>query len=69
MQTEQDRLVIVFNEWAKRFALDPEGFDKTLDKQGRPVVGYGKKCVAYLIRLEADLVKEGLLEPTQDFLV
>lgn len=37
-----------FNEWARRWADNPNEFGAILGDDGRPLVDYGERCAAYL---------------------
>ena len=47
----------VFNEWAKRYAKDPQAFDSLLDESGAPIADYGERCATYFSQLAAELQK------------
>jgi len=62
--TEQ-RMTIIFNEWAKRYAESPEDFLATLDDNGNPVSDYGQTCTFYFNNLAEELDENGLLPRPQ----
>ncbi len=63
-QTQQLALAAIFNEWAARYARDPEAFaDAILDADGKPVVDYGKRCAIYFIEIANDLYAKAALPP------
>ena len=47
------RMALAFDEWALRYARAPEEFDNILDKDGKPVEGYGERCAVYLFHAAA----------------
>ena len=55
MTESRQRLAAIFNEWARRYAEDPEAFDDLLDADGNPVQDYGDRCALYFAELENDL--------------
>lgn len=60
----QARNAAIFNEWARRYAANPDLFGDILDADGKPVVDYGKRCAVYFDRIADDLdngVKGGAL--------
>lgn len=53
----------VFNEWARRYAEDPESFSEILDGSGKPVTDYGEVCAIYFERLDRELQAKGVAAP------
>ena len=51
----EKRMTIIFDEWVKRSAKNPSEFSNTLDANGKPVKGYGKRCAIYFTELAAEL--------------
>lgn len=49
------RLVLAFDEWAKRYAENPSEFENILDENGNVIEGYGEKCATYLTELLNEL--------------
>lgn len=45
----------IFNEWAKRYAENPDEFDSVLDEDGRPVLDYGARASVYFWKLYNEL--------------
>lgn len=45
----------VFDEWARRYAEDPDQFTDVLDDQGKPISDYGSLCAAYFDKVATDL--------------
>jgi len=61
MTTTQQRMTIIFNEWAKRYADDPKSFSNILGTDGKAVEDYGENCTLYFERLAAELDAAGRL--------
>jgi len=51
----------IFNEWAQRYADNPESFSEILGEDGRPVEDYGECCTVYFARLAEELEAAGRL--------
>lgn len=51
----QDQIAAVFNEWAKRYADDPDQFGPILDTDGRPIEDYGARCAAYFMQVAVSI--------------
>ncbi|UCV08463.1 hypothetical protein [Dechloromonas denitrificans] len=65
MRIAGQRMVAIFNEWAKRYADNPGGFGALLGSDGRPVSDYGEGCALYFEEIEAELEAAGAL-PKQE---
>lgn len=52
----QQRLARIFNEWARRYAEDPDSFGPILDADGRPVTDYGEQAAAYFQQIANETV-------------
>lgn len=52
---------MIFNEWARRYAADPDAFGAILDENGRPVEDYGINCTHYFNQIATDMEEEGKL--------
>lgn len=61
MNTTQQRMTAIFNEWAKRYAANPEQFSSILDADGNPVTNYGECCTHYFEQIADEMGAEGLL--------
>ena len=61
MTTTQQRMAAIFNEWAKRYADDPDSFSKILDENGRPVSDYGECCAIYFAEIAGEMDAKGVL--------
>ena len=57
----QARMSAIFNEWAKRYAENPDEFDDILDDNGVPVDDYGDRCAIYFADLAREMDEKGLL--------
>lgn len=51
MNISQKNLTAAFNEWAKKWAENPAGFEDTLNKEGELNPNYGENCARYLTEL------------------
>lgn len=61
MNTQQQRMAAVFNEWANRYADNPSEFLQMLSEDGRPIADYGEVCTLYFERIAAEMDAAGLL--------
>lgn len=61
IDTIRTRMAAIFNEWAKRYAENPENFEEILDSDGKPVTDYGDRCALYFEQLANELNTKGLL--------
>lgn len=61
MTTTQQRMAAIFNEWAKRYAENPDEFEDILDDDGNPVTDYGECCARYFDELAKEMDSSGLL--------
>jgi hypothetical protein len=57
----QVRMAMIFDEWAKRYVENYDGFDNILDNFGKPVENYGLKCAIYFEKLADEMDESGLL--------
>ncbi len=57
----QRRMRMIFDEWARRYAEDPNEFDGILGKDGKPVEGYGEGCAIYFAKIAGEMDVRGLL--------
>ena len=55
MTLEHQYLAAVFDEWAKRYAENPDEFGAILDDDGKPVEDYGLRCAIYFDHLVSEL--------------
>ena len=61
MNTTQQRTAAIFNEWAKRYAENPDEFSGILDDDGNQVTDYGENCALYFEQLASEMDADGLL--------
>lgn len=61
MNTTQERMAAIFNEWARRYAENPDEFGAILDADGKPVEDYGQRCAIYFAEIANDMGEKGLL--------
>jgi hypothetical protein len=66
MSVSQQRMAAIFNEWARRYAAEPQSFGPILDSAGKPVSDYGECAAAYFSQVEKDMDAKGQLpEPVK----
>lgn len=61
MGINEQRMAALFNEWAKRYQEDPDGFISALAMDAEEPDSYGDACVKYLGELEEEMDRDGLL--------
>jgi len=61
MNVTQQRMAAIFNEWAKRYAVNPSEFSEIIDENGNVVKDYGESCVIYFEKLSKELYEKDLL--------
>lgn len=61
MNTTQQRMTAIFNEWARRYAENPDGFDEILDGDGKPVADFWQRCMLYFEEIADDMDAAGEL--------
>ena len=61
MNITQQRMAIIFNEWASRYAANPSDFSEIIDENGDVINDYGESCATYFERLAKELDEKGLL--------
>lgn len=61
MNTTQQRAALIFNEWARRYAENPDEFGAILDADRKPVEDYGQRCAIYFTEIAKDMDAKGLL--------
>ena len=61
MSITQQRMTIIFNEWAARYAANPQDFGAILDAAGKPVSDYGQNCAHYFDKIARELDSAGKL--------
>ena len=52
MNVTQQRMAAIFNEWAKRYAVNPSEFSEIIDENGNAVKDYGESCVIYFEKIQ-----------------
>ena len=52
---------MIFNEWANRYATDPDQFGPILDEVGEPTADYGESCAFYFRQIAKEMDAAGLL--------
>ena len=58
MSTTQKRMAAIFNEWARRYAENPNEFSPVLDADGNPVADYGQNCAIYFDQITAQIAAD-----------
>ncbi|SEG12561.1 hypothetical protein [Marinobacterium lutimaris] len=61
MNLTRSQLVAVFNEWATRYADNPDEFEEILDDDGVPVEDYGERCAVYIQKVAEEMEGSGIL--------
>jgi hypothetical protein len=59
MSVNKVPMAAVFNEWARRYAANPEDFDEILDAEGKPVEDYGDRCAVYFHKIADEMEAAG----------
>lgn len=55
MNSTQQRMSRIFNEWAKRYAENPDEFSDILNEDGTPLADYGDACALYFEKIANEL--------------
>lgn len=61
MNIVQQRMTIIFNEWAARYAANLDQFGDILGADGKPVTDYGQRCAHYFETIAHELDAAGKL--------
>ena len=61
MSITQQRMALIFNEWARRYSEAPESFALVVDAHGNPVANYGECCAVYFAQIATEMDAMGLL--------
>lgn len=61
MTTTEKRMTMIFNEWADRYAKNPDEFGEILGEDGKPVSDYGESCTRYFCKIAEEMDASGLL--------
>lgn len=64
MNQTQQMMADIFNEWARRYAENPDEFGEILDADGRPVEDYGQRCVLYFESIATDMDAKAQIDGT-----
>lgn len=59
MTTTETRMTMIFNEWAARYAANPEEFSEILGEDGQPVSDYGESCMRYFYKIAREMDPHG----------
>lgn len=54
-------MTMIFNEWAARYAANPDEFSEILGDDGKPVADYGECCARYFAKIADEMDEAGLL--------
>jgi hypothetical protein len=57
---QQRWMANIFNEWARRYAENPNEFGAIVDEHGKPVEGYGQRCAIYFFKISDDMEEKRL---------
>lgn len=61
MNTTQQRMAAIFNEWARRYAENPDDFGEILDADGKPVDDYGQRSALCFEKIADEMDAAGQL--------
>lgn len=61
MNTTHQRMTAIFNEWARRYAENPDEFGEILGADGKPVEDYGQQCALYFEKIADEMDASGKL--------
>ena len=68
MNYVQKRMAMIFDEWAARYAANPEEFDEIVDGNGAVVDDYGYRCTLFFEKIACELESSGTFPTYEDFL-
>lgn len=51
----EERLAVLFDEWNRRYAENPDSFSENLDGDGNAITGYGANCARYIVKLNEEI--------------
>jgi hypothetical protein len=54
-------MMMIFNEWAARYAANAEEFGEILGDDGKPVDDYGESCMRYFVKIATEMDEAGKL--------
>lgn len=61
MTLPEIRCKMIFNEWAERYAENPEDFGEILDDDGVPIEDYGETAMRYFFKIASEMDNAGKL--------
>ena len=61
MTTTEQRMTMIFNEWALRYSKNPDEFGEILNEDGKPYDDYGEQCMRYFNKIADDMDAKNLL--------
>lgn len=64
--SKAERMAVVFNEWARRYAEDVQKFEAILDASGKAVLDYGERAAIFFEEVERQLIEAGKLPSSID---
>lgn len=56
-----ERMAMIFNEWARRYSEKPNEFGQILDSNGKPIEDYGQRCTVYFKKIADEMDAAGVL--------
>ena len=56
-----ERMAMIFNEWARRYSETPNEFGAILDSNGKPIEDYGQRCTVYFKKIAGEMDAVGAL--------
>lgn len=65
MNITEQRMTMIFNEWALRYSKNPDEFGEILDENGKLVDDYGESCMRYFIKIANEMDESGVLPRPQ----
>jgi hypothetical protein len=61
MTTTETRMTMIFNEWARRYAENPDDWSEILDDDGNPFDDYGESAMRIFTKITKEMDDSGLL--------
>lgn len=61
MNVTQQRMTMIFNEWAKRYSENKDAFGDMFNEKGEIIQDYGEKCTLYFEKIAKELDEKNLL--------
>lgn len=59
------RMAMIFNEWARRYAANPDEFADILGPDGKAIEDYGERATSYFHRIANEMDDKGQLPRSQ----